>query len=99
MKNPVAKISIAVLSTLTLSVAMTGAASAAAVRTGLFNTSSIPANDDGSAPITALGFDANFFGNTYANTYVNNNGNFTFTGRLGTFTPFSLTSTRTPIIA
>lgn len=99
MKNPVAKISIAVLSTLALSVAMTAAASAAAVRTGLFNTSSIPANDDGSAPITALGFDANFFGNTYANTYVNNNGNFTFTGELGTYTPFGLTSTATPIIA
>jgi Nidogen-like len=83
---------------LALNVAMTGIASAAAIRTG-FSSNSLAANDDGSAPITALGFTANFFGTNYTNTYVNNNGNLTFTAPLGTFTPFSLTSANTPIIA
>ncbi len=84
---------------LALSVAMTGAASAVAIRTG-FNTNTLPANDDGSAAITSLGFTANFFGSSYSNTYVNNNGNLTFTAPLATFTPFGLNgATSTPIIA
>jgi Nidogen-like len=98
IKNPVTRISIAALSVVTLSVAMTGVASAAAIRSG-FDANFIPRNDDGSAPITPFGFDANLFGTTYSQGYVNNNGNITFGGALPTFTPFALRTTTTPIIA
>lgn len=64
-----------------------------------FNSSSLSANDDGSTGLLSLGFSANFFGTTYTQVYANNNGNVTFTGPLGTFTPFNLYTTGTPIIA
>jgi hypothetical protein len=64
-----------------------------------FNTNTLARNDDSSTGLVALGFLATFFGPTYSQLYVNNNGNVTFTGPLGTFTPFSLTSTSIPIIA
>jgi Nidogen-like len=101
IKNPVAKISLAVLSTIALCAAITEAASAAAVRTG-FNTipfTTLAANDDGSTGLVNLGFTANFFGTSYNQTYVNNNGNLTFTAALGTYTPFGITAGSTPIIA
>ena len=87
-----------VLTSLTLGLATTGIASAAVVRTG-FDSNFIPRNDDGSAPITALGFTANFFGTNYSNAFVNNNGNITFNNALSTFTPFGITGVTTPIIA
>jgi hypothetical protein len=59
----------------------------------------LPGNDDGSTGLVNIGFTLNFFGSTYSSLYVNNNGNLTFTGPLSTFTPFSLLSTSTPIIA
>jgi hypothetical protein len=62
-------------------------------------TNSLGAIDDGSSAAIALPFSINYFGVTYSQTYVNNNGNITFTGPLGTYTPFSLASTNTPIIA
>jgi hypothetical protein len=83
---------------LAVNIAMTGIASAAAIRTG-FSSNTLAANDDGSAPITALGFTTNFFGNNYTDTYVNNNGNLTFTAPLGTYTPFGLINTNVPVIA
>ena len=64
-----------------------------------FNQNTLAPNDDGSSGLTPLGFNADFFGTTYNSAYVNNNGNITFTGPLFTFTPFSLLSTATPIIA
>ena len=64
-----------------------------------FNANTLPGNDDGSTGLTPLGFNANFFGTTYNNAYVNNNGNITFDDPLGSFTPFNLLSTATPIIA
>lgn len=73
-------------------------ASAAAVVSG-FNSSILPANDDGYTDLVPLPFSINFFGTTYSGTYVNNNGNLTFTGQLGTYTPFNLYTTGTPIIA
>ncbi|WP_373538800.1 nidogen-like domain-containing protein [Chamaesiphon sp.] len=94
-----ARISVAVLSAIALSVAMTGAASAAAIRMGSFTSNTIPANDDDSSPLTALGFTADFFGTTYSNAYVNNNGNITFNGPLDEFTPFGIAGASTPIIA
>ena len=59
----------------------------------------LPANDDGSSPAVTLPFTINYFGRTFTQTFVNNNGNITFTAPLGTFTPFALTTTNTPIIA
>ena len=83
-----------------LSMAMTGVASAAAIRTGLFNSGTIPANDDGFSGSTALGFTANFFGTSYTNTFVNNNGNLTFNSGSGVYTPFALNgTTNVPVIA
>lgn len=59
----------------------------------------LPANDDGSTGAIALPFTPNFFGSTYGSLYVNNNGNVTFDGPLGTYTPFNLLSTTQVIIA
>jgi hypothetical protein len=61
---------------------------------------SVPGNDDLSFtdPVN-LGFHINFYGKEYDQVYVNNNGNITFDGPLGTYTPFDLTQTTTPIIA
>jgi len=69
-----------------------------AIRPG-FNANTLPGTDDGSVGPVNLGFTANFFGNLHTSTYVNNNGNITFGGPLGTFTPFDLTSTGQQIIA
>ena len=46
-----------------------------------------------------LPFLVNFYGQAYDQLWVNNNGNVTFDGPLGTYTPFGLVATRTPIIA
>jgi hypothetical protein len=74
-------------------------ATAGAVRSG-FDSTTFPANDDGSVGPVNLGFSANYFGNTYTQTFVNNNGNVTFGSGLSTYTPFGLTgSTVVPIIA
>ncbi|MBL8209525.1 MAG: putative Ig domain-containing protein [Bryobacterales bacterium] len=64
-----------------------------------FNTNSIPANDDGSAPATTLGFTINFFGRQRNVVFVNNNGNVTFDSALATFTPFGLNNVSREIIA
>ncbi len=65
----------------------------------LFTDSTLAANDDGSTGLVPIGFGINLFGAPYSNLYVNNNGNVTFTGPLGTFTPFNLLSTSLPILA
>jgi uncharacterized repeat protein (TIGR01451 family) len=62
-------------------------------------TNTLPANDDGSTGAVDLGFTANFFGTSYTQLYINNNGNVTFTGPLGAFTPQPLVSAGVPIIA
>jgi hypothetical protein len=59
----------------------------------------LAANDDGSTAAVSLGFTLNFFGTQYMSVYVNNNGNITFTGPLGTYTPFGIASAGTKIIA
>jgi VCBS repeat-containing protein len=65
---------------------------------------SIGRNDDGSSSsldITSVFGSAglNFFGHTYTHIYVNNNGNITFTGPNGTYTPGQITAGSNPIIA
>jgi|GEM_PF-1030455 len=68
------------------------------IRTG-FTGNTLAPNDDLSTGAIPLGFTANFFGQMFTDAFVNNNGNITFNAPLGTFTPFDLLSTATPIIA
>jgi len=57
-------------------------------------------NDDGSTPRIPIGFPVKFFRDADdTSLFVNNNGNVTFDGRLGTYTPFNLQSTGVRIIA
>lgn len=75
------------------------AAHAAAIHdAGLF-TNTLAANDDGSTGNLGIGFTIDFYGSSYSSLWANNNGNVTFTGPMWTYTPFSLLSTATPIIA
>jgi hypothetical protein len=82
-----------------------GATQAQAVGTGaihdanLFTDNTLPANDDGSTGLVPIGFAINFFGANYTDLYVNNNGNVTFTGPLGTYTPFPIINTGVPMLA
>jgi hypothetical protein len=73
-------------------------ANAAAVRSG-FDGNTLAGNDDLYTGLVNTGLSANFYGTTYTQLYVNNNGNVTFDGQLGTYTPFDLTSTSREIIA
>ena len=63
----------------------------------------IPANDDGSSPLIDLtpAFPQGlcFFDTTHTTGYVNNNGNYTFTNRLGSFTPQAFPVANQPMIA
>jgi hypothetical protein len=94
------KLRFAVLGLAASAMTIASSATAASVRTNAgFAASTLAANDDGSTGPVAIGFSANFFGTTYSQLYVNNNGNVTFNGPLGTFTPFNLLTTGTPIIA
>ena len=84
-----------------LAAVLNGSASyAQAIRSNAgFNAHSIPRNDDGSGPLTPLGFPINFFGITRSSAFVNNNGNLTFDSALATYTPFGLQQTAREIIA
>lgn len=93
-------IATATLLSLTAMMGVSEIAQAAAIRdVSVFNTNTLPRNDDGSTGLVPLGFDANFFGVMRNALYVNNNGNVTFDQPLATFTPFDLTSTGRQIIA
>jgi Nidogen-like/PEP-CTERM motif len=56
-------------------------------------------NDDGSSSRLNLPFAVNFFGTTYNTFFVNNNGNITFNGPVGTFTPSPFPIAAQPMIA
>jgi len=60
-------------------------------------------NDDGSSARKMLGtgfpHGINFFGETYDSLYINNNGNVTFNGRVGGYTPISFPVSAQPMIA
>jgi hypothetical protein len=88
--------------------ALAGTAGAGPVRTvasgacaaPCFNQVALPPNDDGSsAAAEPIGFPVNFFGQTYSGAFVNNNGNITFDGPLGNYTPFPINTTAERIIA
>jgi len=60
---------------------------------------SLAANDDGSTGLINLGFGINFYGISTNQVYINNNGNITFSGPLGTYTPFPILTTGVAMIA
>jgi Nidogen-like/PEP-CTERM motif len=72
---------------------------AGAIVPGVFDTSTLASNDDGSTGLVPIGFTVNYFGTNYSQLFVNNNGNVTFNAALGTFTPFGLLTSTIPIIA
>ncbi|MEC5159246.1 hypothetical protein ACFDR9_003283 [Janthinobacterium sp. CG_23.3] len=79
---------------------VTTAASAGAIHDqNLFTANTLARNDDGSTGVVDMGFNINFFGANFTQLYVNNNGNVTFNHALNTYTPFSLLSTSTPMLA
>jgi hypothetical protein len=91
-----------------LAAGLAAAASAGPVRTiasgacsaPCFDQTILPRNDDGSSVAAEpIGFPVNFFGQTYTGAFVNNNGNITFDGPLGVFTPFPINSASEKIIA
>jgi Nidogen-like len=98
INNLSAKVAGVAITSLVVSMTMTGAASAASIRTG-FTTNTLSANDDLSTDLVNLGFTANFFGTSYSQAHVNNNGNLTFRSPLSTYTPTGLAGITTPIIA
>ena len=66
---------------------------AQAVRTNVGFTSNVFAgNDDGSIGPLGFGFAINFFGNIHSSGFLNNNGNMTFGGGDGTYTPSGITA-------
>lgn len=84
---------------LILALILPGLAHAGAIIPG-FNSNTIPRNDDGStSSAVALGFDVDFYGVQASSVWVNNNGNVTFDGPLGTYTPFPMNSTAHKMIA
>jgi hypothetical protein len=64
-----------------------------------FGTLTQQPNDDGSSNQLNLPFEVNFFGNRYNNFYVNNNGNVTFNGPVGAYTPTPFPISAQPMIA
>ncbi|MGE0784538.1 MAG: nidogen-like domain-containing protein [Sandaracinaceae bacterium] len=84
------------------------AAMAAPLITGLggpagFGSSNLPGNDDGSTGeidiLPAFPSGLHFFSATYDSLWVNNNGNVSFGGSLGTFTPSPFPIASQPMIA
>jgi hypothetical protein len=69
-----------------------------AIRSG-FDQQILDRNDDNSTGIVLMGFFINYYGSSNATLYVNNNGNVTFDGAQSTYTPSSLNSLKSKIIA
>lgn len=97
-----------VAAVLALGVSPSRAAAQATLLTGLGGPTGhgpnvLPANDDGSSAVISLAaaFPAGlrFFGATHTNIYVNNNGNVTFAGPVGAFTPVAFPVASQPMIA
>lgn len=56
-------------------------------------------NDDGSTTSIPLGFGFTLFGTTYNSVFINNNGNVTFTGPLGSYIPTGVLGASQPIVS
>ena len=65
----------------------------------LFTGNTLARNDDSSTGLVATGFTFNFNGIVRSDLYVNNNGNVTFGGPLGTYTPSGITAGSLPMLA
>lgn len=93
------KISLTVLAS--LFACSTYAAAGAVATTGFTSLGTVDVCDDCYTGAVALGFTANFFGNTSTDIYVSNNGYITFGNGQGTYTPTGLTANYSgaPIIA
>lgn len=63
---------------------------AGTVAPGFDTLTALGPNDDAATGALALGFNANFFGNTYATTYISNNGYLTFNSGQSAYTPGGL---------
>jgi hypothetical protein len=63
------------------------------------NANVIAANDDGSSEAVPLPFDVRLGSTSYSTAYVGNNGYVTFGGPQGTYTPFPLAGSHSPMIA
>lgn len=66
---------------------------------GGIGASTVALCDDCSSVNIPLGFTLNFFGINYTSFWVNNNGNVTFTGPLGSYIPSGPTGANQPIIS
>ncbi|KAF0218883.1 MAG: hypothetical protein FD174_2666 [Geobacteraceae bacterium] len=66
---------------------------------GGIGSSVMARNDDHSTGALSLGFTLPFFGQNYTQFYINNNGNITFNGPLGSFTPSGPQGATQPIIS
>jgi len=64
-----------------------------------FDQQILDRNDDGSTGIVPIGFLINFYGITNTTLYVNNNGNVTFLTPQPAYTPQTLSSLKTEVIA
>lgn len=84
---------------LAISFAASTAIAGAVHDANLYTGNALAANDDQSTGRVDIGFNINFYGSNFNQLYVNNNGNVTFNAALGTYTPFSLISTNTPMLA
>lgn len=83
--------SISLVGVLALSLA-TPSAFAGAIHDASLFTTTLAANDDSSTGPVNLGFTAKINSTDYTQTYVNNNGNITFNGALGTYTPTAISN-------
>jgi hypothetical protein len=70
---------------------LVGAQEAKAQMRAGFDSSTLPANDDGSTGLVNIGFNLDYFGSSFTQLFVNNNGNLTFGSSFGVFTPTGLT--------
>jgi hypothetical protein len=69
------------------------------VTTADVDEGTMPPNDDSFSEQLYFGFSINFLGRQFDQLYVNNNGNLTFDGPQGTYSPQELTTNYGPIIA
>lgn len=89
---------------LALGAAFCGSAQAIELRSGFggaegYGELSQGRNDDGSSSQLNLPFTLNFFGSNYSTFFINNNGNITFNGPVGSFTPEPFPVSSQPMIA
>ena len=81
-----------------ISLAFATQASAEPIRTG-FDSTMLPHADDISGPVTNLGFEVNFLGQSFSSLYVNSNGNLSFGSPLSAFSPVPLNQLGAMVVA